>query len=98
MTCHVDEKQTKEVYSNCVLEYGKPEDCSHAKNKKTPRECEFWNTKEIKKRDFVVELEALASHLYPSVRGEAAQDAANHIRQLLTEIQSLNRVISESRK
>lgn len=98
MTCHVDENETKEVYSSCVLEYRKPEDCSNSKNKKSPRECEFWKQKEIKKRDFVVELEALASHLYPSVRGEVAQDAANHIRQLLTEIQSLNRVISESHK
>ena len=92
MTCHVDEKQTKEVYANCVLEYDKPEDCSHAKKIKSPKQCEFWKPKEIKRRDFVIELEALASSLYPSVMGEVAQDAANYIRQLLTEIQSLERV------
>lgn len=93
MSCHVDEKQTKEIYANCVLSYGKPDDCSHAKNKKSPKECEFWKPKEIKRRDFVSELEALASSLYPSVRGEVAQDAAYYIRQLLTDIQSLERIV-----
>lgn len=93
MTCHVDEKKQNEVYSTCVIEFGKPEDCSHAKNKSTPLECEFWKPKTIKKRDFVHELECIASHLYPSVKGEAAQDAAYYIKQLLTEIQDLRREI-----
>lgn len=42
MVCVVDKKVLNEVYPSCVLDYGKPEDCSMAEGKTTRDQCEFW--------------------------------------------------------
>ena len=102
LTCHVDEKKLKEVYSSCVIEYGKYEDCTYAKGRTKPEQCQYWKPRTIPRvRDFNHELHAIASHLYPSVMGESAQDAAYHIAHLETKIQDLERELKsilESRK
>ncbi len=96
MTCHVDEKKLKEVYSNCVIEYGKQEDCTHAAGRTKPNQCQYWQPKTVTRvRDFKHELHAIASHLYPSVMGEAAQDAAYYISQLETQIEDLKRELKK---
>ena len=42
MTCHVDAK-IDEIYPNCCIDYGKPEDCTIAKSLTCKEQCIHWH-------------------------------------------------------
>ena len=45
MSCHIDEHYLDRVYANCVLDFGKPEDCKKTYSGKIAQkeQCEFWS-------------------------------------------------------
>ena len=42
--CYVDETTLDTVYPNCVLDYGRAEDCGHAKLIKSKEGCPHWKS------------------------------------------------------
>ena len=58
MGCIVDKEETNEVYSSCVLDYKKPEDCTKAAGLTKREECIFW----------VVDAKAICPHCKQEIK------------------------------
>jgi len=80
MSCIVDKKETGEVYTSCVLDYGKPDDCGEAvslqKQGKSKRQCKYW----ISDKNLVKALEDAALANEDENIKNLLIDAANALR------------------